>query len=222
MRRPIQGFSIIELLVVMAIIGVLALVAGNWYGATQPAAVKGTLNSMVGALNEARTVAQTTGRTVTLTTSGAQANLQISFPSLGDVTPAPANQALTIWRRDAAGRDAMRFSGVDTNASWPVYAQAAPNPDPLVGGVAAVTALFTNGTFPGTSAKLFTGTTNSTFFFDSSGRASADFYVYVGGMRNGASYPSAPVGLVLVTRANGIHAFYKPNAGDAASPWQRL
>jgi len=44
----------------------------------------------------------------------------------------------------------------------------------------------------------------------------------VGGMRNGASYPSAPVGLVLVTRASGVHAFYKPNAGDATVPWQRL
>ena len=59
-------------------------------------------------------------------------------------------------------------------------------------------------------------------YFDATGRANRDFYVYVGGMRNQASYPSAPVGLVLVTRASGIHAFYKPNAGDSTVPWQRL
>jgi len=222
MPRFDRGFSMLELLVVVVIIGVVALVTGTWYGVSQPAAVKGTVNSLVGILSEARTVARTTGRTVTLATSGAQATLTIQFPSQGDVTPAPANQALTVWRRDAAGRDATRYSGIDTNAAWPIYTQAAPNPDPLTGGVTEVASLFTNGVNPGASAKLFTGVNNSNFSFDPTGRASADFYVYVGGMRNGASYRSAPVGLVLVTRANGIHAFYKPNAGDAASPWQRL
>ncbi len=212
----------LELLVVVVIIGVVALVTGTWYGAAQPAAVKGTVNSLVGALADARTVAQSTGRTVTLTTSGDQPDLTITFPSQGDILPAPANQALTTWRRDAAGRDATRYSGIDSSAAWPVYAQAVPNPDPLTGGVTAIKSLFTNGANPGTSAKLFTGTANSSFFFDSTGHASADFYIYVAGMRNGASYRSAPAGLVLVTRANGIHAFYKPNAGDAASPWQRL
>jgi prepilin-type N-terminal cleavage/methylation domain-containing protein len=222
MHRSARGFSILELLVVVVIIGIVAVVTGTWYGATQPAAVKGTVNSLVGALSDARTVAQSTGRTVTLTTSGVQSTLTITFPSQGDVLPVPANQALTTWRRDAAGRDATRYSGIDTSSAWPIYTQAVPNPDPLTGGVGAISDLFTNGVNPGTSAKLFTGTTNSAFSFDSTGRASADFYVYVGGMRDGSSYRSAPVGLVLVTRANGIHAFYKPNAGDPASPWQRL
>jgi prepilin-type N-terminal cleavage/methylation domain-containing protein len=222
MHRSDRGFSILELLVVVVIIGIVAVVTGTWYGATQPAAVKGTVNSLVGALSDARTVAQSTGRTVTLTTSGVQSTLTITFPSQGDVLPVPANQALTTWRRDAAGRDATRYSGIDTSSAWPIYTQAVPNPDPLTGGVGAISDLFTNGVNPGTSAKLFTGTTNSAFSFDSTGRASADFYVYVGGMRDGSSYRSAPVGLVLVTRANGIHAFYKPNAGDPASPWQRL
>jgi len=222
MHRFDRGFSILELLVVVVIIGIVAVVTGTWYGATQPAAVKGTVNSLVGALSDARTVAQSTGRPVTLTTSGVQSTLTITFPSQGDVIPAPANQVLTTWRRDAAGRDATRYSGIDTSSAWPIYTQAAPNPDPLTGGVAAIKSLFTNGANPGTSAKLFTGTTSSTFSFDSTGHASADFYVYVAGMRNGASYRSAPAGLVLVTRANGIHAFYKPNAGDPASPWQRL
>lgn len=212
----------VELLVVVAIIGILAAVTGVWYGANQPAAVKGTVNSLVGILSEARTVAQTTGRTVTLTTSGDQANLSISFPSQGDVTPVPAGQALTVWRKDANGRDANLYAGVDSSSAWPVYSQAAPNPDPLSGGVTSITGLFTNGTLPTAASKLFTGTTNTSFFFDNSGHINTDFFVYVGGMRNGASYPGAPVGLVIVTRANGIHAFYKPNAGDAGTPWQRL
>ncbi len=227
MPRSVKGFSMLELLVVLVIIGVLAVVTGNWYGASQPAAVKGTVNTLYGVLAEARSVAQTTGRTVTLTTAGAQTNLILTFPSQGDVVPAPANQALTTWLRTASGTDASKYSGIDSDATWPVYAQAPPNPDPLTGGVPAISALFTNGVPPGTAGKLFTGSANTAMTFDATGRANRDFYVYVGGMRrnaanNNASYLSAPVGLVLVTRASGLHAFYKPNAGDPTVPWQRL
>ena len=60
--------------------------------------------------------------------------------------------------------------------------------------------------------------------FDAMGRPNRDFYVFVEGTRSTAAnvqdtYPNAPVGYVLVTRANGIHAFYKPNP---TAPWQRL
>ncbi len=222
MNRSARGFSMLELLVVVVIIGIVAVVSGTWYGVSQPASVKGTVNAVAGALSDARTVARSTGRTVTLATQGTQATLQISFPSQGDVLPVPANQALTTWRREASGTEATKYAGIDTSAAWPVYTQATPNPNPLTGGVASISALFTNGVQPTAAAKLFKGAPDSSFSFDSTGRANQDFWVYVGGMRSGASYPSAPVGLVLVTRANGIHSFYKPNAGDPAVPWQRL
>lgn len=222
MNRKSYGFSLIEMLVVMVIIGILAVVAGNWYGAEQPVAVKGTVSSVYAILSEARTVARSYGRTVTLTTTGHQATLTLSFPSQGDVTPVPAAPVLTTWVKAANGVSANRYAGIDTGGSWPIYAQAAPNPDPLTGGEPAISALFTGGLNPGSSGKLFTGSTNTSLSFDSQGRPSQDFYVFVGGIRNGASYRSAPVGLVLATRANGIHAFYKPNASDANVPWQRL
>lgn len=222
MSRSQRGFSIIEMLVVIVIVGILAAVAGNWYGAEQPAAVKGTVNSIYGILAEARTVARATGRTVTVTTSGHQATIQVSFPSQGDVVPAPVNQALTTWRRAAAGVSASKYSGIETDGSWALYAQSTPNPDPLTGGVATIKNLFTGGVLPTSANKLFTGSASSALVFDSAGRPNQDFYVFVAGMRNGASFPSAPVGLVLVSRANGIHAFYKPNSRDAAAPWQRL
>jgi type II secretory pathway pseudopilin PulG len=213
----------LEVLVVLVIIGILAVVTGSWYGAAQPAAVKGTVTTLYGVLSEARTTARSTGRPVTLTTSGHQATLTLSFATQGDVTPAPANQVLTTWMRAGQGADATKYAGIDTDGSWPIYTQAAPNPDPLAGAEPSIRALFSNGasSLP-VGNKLFNGSTNTAMSFDSTGKANMDFYVYVGGMRNGASYPSAPVGLVLVTRANGIHAFYKPNAADATKPWQRL
>ena len=222
MIRKARGFSLIELLVVLVIIGVLALAMGNWYGAEQPVAVKGTVTTLTGILSEARTVARTFGRPVTVTTTGNQADLALTFPSQGNVVPPPVTPILTTWLKAASGAAAVKYAGIDTGGAWPIYAQAAPNPDPLTGGVVAISALFTGGVPPGPAGKLFTGAANATMSFDSQGRSNQDFYIYVGGMRNGASYPSAPVGLVLVTRANGIHAFYKSNAGDPAVPWQRL
>lgn len=220
MNRSARGFSMLELLVVVVIIGIVAVVTGTWYGVSQPAAVKGTVTSLVGILAEARTVAQTTGRSVTLTTSGSQANLAIAFPSQGDVTPAPANQAFTTWRRDAAGKEVAKYSGIDNGTGWPVYSKSSPNPDPLTGGVTSISALFTNAVAP---VEFFSASAAGPIFsFDATGRASRDFYIFVGGMRAGQPYPSAPVGLVLVSRANGIHAFFKPNAGTAGVPWQRL
>jgi len=217
-HRP-RGFSLLEMLVVVVIIGILAVVMGSWYGAPQPAAVKGTVQSVYGILADARTTARSFGRTVTLTITGTQTDLAVTFPTQGDVLLPPVPQPMTTWRKDANGASAMKYSGVDSGGAWPIYAQATPNPDPLAGADPAINALFTGGVPPGAGGNLFTG---GPFSFDAQVRANRDFYVFVGGMRNGASYPSAPVGLVLVTRANGIHAFFKPNARDAAVPWQRL
>jgi prepilin-type N-terminal cleavage/methylation domain-containing protein len=225
MKQARLGYSMIELVVVVAIMGALVMATSSFFSSnnSQPAAVKGTLNSLGGALADARTVARSTGRTVTLTTTGAQATMTMTFPTQGDVTPIPAGQVLTTWNRAAAGSQATKYAGVDTNSTWPLYTQTSPSPDPLVvDAVPAITALFTGGVAPASSAKLFTGSTSSAIVFDATGRPNQDFYVFIAGMRNGQSYPSAPVGLVLVTRANGIHTFYKPNAQDATVPWQRL
>lgn len=69
-RSHEQGFSLIEALVVIAIVSVLA-VAGVFYLGNRPSAgVKGIVDELEGALIEAQKLAIATGRDVTIATAG--------------------------------------------------------------------------------------------------------------------------------------------------------
>jgi prepilin-type N-terminal cleavage/methylation domain-containing protein len=68
--RRTQGYSLIEILVVLAIIGVLTVVGATMLGNRQAAAVRGLLDELEGALNNARSAASSSSRDVAIETWG--------------------------------------------------------------------------------------------------------------------------------------------------------
>ncbi len=68
--RKIRGYSLIEILVVLSILGILAVVGVSVIGNRKGAAVRSLMDEMEGALTNARATASATGRDITIETWG--------------------------------------------------------------------------------------------------------------------------------------------------------
>ena len=69
-RHMASGYSLVELLVVLAIVGILAIAGVTMIGNRQSGAVRGLLDELEGALTNARQAAVATGRDVEIVTGG--------------------------------------------------------------------------------------------------------------------------------------------------------
>ncbi|MDP2875588.1 MAG: type II secretion system protein [Holophaga sp.] len=218
-RWPCHGYSLIELLLVMAIVGILAL-AGVYYSQSPvPAAVKATASSLNGALRSAQTLALGSGQQVYLRTTGGGAappqlewgfrilNANGTLASLG-----PVQGAWTIPPADAR-YVSIGVGDADLTASGVV---------PLPGDVAAISShVLDNATI--WAREFFTGSTapDPCPFFMGNGAINQEFAVTVSGARSGAVFRSGNrMELIIVSSRSGISA-YKVSPLPAGSVWNR-
>ena len=229
---PDRGYSLIELLVVLVIVGILSLVGVTMLGSKPAGSVRGILDELEGVLATAHKHAVATGQDIVITTSG-----EWAVPNI-----------LTLTFTGAQGGDGFTMAhGVDSGGT--------PNSilrEHLHGGVVTATQAAWWTTAQGSSASLdsiepfndsstgfqvgggsvlqqsglnlFQGgsTVGTARISGSNKRFTTTFWIEVVGLTNGLPIPGGPMGAIVV-QANGatIYKFYNPGAASGGT-WRRI
>lgn len=241
-----SGYSLIELLVVLAIVGILAIAGVTMIGNRQAGAVRSLMDEVEGALSNAHKAASATGRDVAIQTWGTwtaadplrlahgdasllEADLQTTatnlLASVAPATPLEQTVAVPFQFRPAdvihlRARVVAIGSPQWTNAMQ-ATASGATNED------LTTVPPFSTATMGGivTQANnLFTGGVNRTVISGTNKRFTTTFIIpVVGTNTDGSALPGGPMGL-LVVLANGgsIYRFYNPGARDGDGKWRRI
>ncbi len=237
--NPEKGYSIIELVLVIAIIGILSIAGISMLGNRTGGSVRGVLDEIEGSLMEAHKLAVATGQDVLIVTQGEWNTANPLIMARGVVTPAstPATiladgqTATESFRVAVAGGALSREhagAGISVlGSTWWDNAKGTnedimtvapfsspPVPPGFMGGFS--TALVD-------ANKLFTVATNSVRISGGNKRFNSTFWIPVVGLNNGNAIPGGPMGVILVQN-NGatIFKFYNPGVRNGDGKWRRI
>lgn len=229
LRRD-SGYTMIELLVVLAIVGILAYAGVGLFIERPTVAVRGATNDVYGVLRAAQTLARNSGRRVALQTSGTEAgrNLRLEYgfyvqlaDGTDDMTKGPgattANPVLGTLTLDPTVSRSAQVGDAATGQLASILPNPAPASDPTLSKLqgAAFWSSSANNLFQGGS------TASTAVFFQPDGLPNQDFYVPIVGVRGGVVSSDLPVGIILGSQTNGLLAFLKAKSNDPAKPWSR-
>jgi prepilin-type N-terminal cleavage/methylation domain-containing protein len=199
------GYSLIEILVVLSIVGTLALVAVFYRLDRYGPAVKGVLQDVQTAVLEARSMARQSGRSVTLTITGTGTNAGFTYA----VTGGPSG-SYSLNADPSASHRCL----IDSVGSGNPTAAALTNLQDHLEGVTFGSATDPSGVW---TTNLFSASTPMTF--NPMGIPNAEMYIAVVSQTNGVVIADGPVGIILINSFGNMYRYYRSNN---TSSWMRL
>jgi len=236
--RSSRGYSLVELLTVLAIVGILAMVGVAMIGDRSASSVRSVMDDLEGAIAGAHKFTASSGTDVLIATRGdwAAANPLILAYGSANITTTTAEILTNGANRSESFRVDVRGTGLaadhqragivtQANAAW--WGSAATGSQDLSSvppfsdsssGFAPVLASGANNLFQG-------GTTaNALRISGANKRFTSTFYIQVVSLHNGMPVTGGPMGL-LVGLANGatIYKFYNPGVlSGGTGAWRKL
>jgi prepilin-type N-terminal cleavage/methylation domain-containing protein len=245
-RHAASGYSLVELLVVLAIVGILATVGVTMIGNRQSGSVRALLDELEGALNNAQQATAATGGDVAIVTWG---NWSAATPLMmahgnalqtdAQIVTAATDLLASLPHVDVLGQTVavpFRFLPNDTIQSRAqIVAIASPQWTNVMLPTAAGTTNqdinsvppFNVGPMVGVvvdANTLFQGALSRNVISGVNKRFTNTFIIpIVGTTTGGGALPGGPMGMIVVL-ANGssVYKFYNPGARDSDGQWRRL
>lgn len=220
-RGPASGFSFIELMVVVGIIGALSIAGYMYMIDNRAPAVRSLLDEIEGVLSAAQRntmsgtgdvilISRGTWKGTTPTTALLIDGRRFNPALTGTVFDRPRIGSESEFFRASFGTDKRhQLAGIDTS-----------------GGSDFTTAI--GGTLPTLSSEMMavlttpfcTGSDNQVVVNGYTKRFTTGFYIAVMGLNKGQPVVNGPVGLIVVpTNSTGIYKYFK---ADGDTTWRRL
>jgi prepilin-type N-terminal cleavage/methylation domain-containing protein len=238
--RRCHGYSLIELLLVLAILSILAIAGVSRIGNRTASSVRGVMDEMEGALLGAQKLAVATGQNVTIATQGAwdpktplfraQAAGMTPTDTLANGQNAASSFRLALTPNGAALAREHLNAGIvvvqGTGSTWWSDAQGGNDDittqEPFL-DQPGFTGIFKADPVTGAVPNLFQGSLNSVTISGTNKRFNTTFWVEVVSLHGGAAVPGGPMGL-LVVQGNGatVYKYYTPGIINGNGHWRRL